>query len=587
MTTERYRFCFGDDTVYGRVVDLLQQFNSGAGSTVVDLGCGYGALAEPLRELGFNYLGLDGEDDAILDLKARGFEAAKADLLDVDRTVQQLGEHIQGRKLGALLMIDSLEHLTNGSELLRELASLSAGAGGAPLIVSVPNVTHIDIAAKLLMGRWDVTKTGLLDETHVAFFSERRLEDCARSAGWVRIGEADFLLPESDQHFPEHAPTLESGTPLREFLVQLRSESSAGAVVNQFVRAYAPMPRLTEAIEARPGHDTAGAADEPFLSVLVRTRGTRPTTLNETLLSLAAQGDQDFEVILLAHKVPRERIGELSYLAQGYGEEFSRRVKLVPVDGGGRSRPLNVGVSLATGSYVAILDDDDVVFGHWVETFKAAAAKTPGRVLRTVPAEQDIKPITWAGKVPGYQIAGRPRCPWPKTFDALDHIFENGSPPCCYALPRSAFADLGMRFDESLPVMEDWDVFIRIALLAGVADAEEVTSLWRRWRDGGDSSLHVHTVTEWQRARSAIAAKLDARPLLLPGRSASTIQEVTARNRELEAEVELLSQSCRELGQAAHDASRVVEEMKRSTSWKVAAPIRVLSRLARRIVSRT
>ncbi len=587
MTTERYRFCFGDDTVYGRVVALVEEFNAGAGSTIVDLGCGYGALAERVQELGFNYLGLDAEDDAILDLKARGFEAAKTDLHDVDRTVAQLAEHLQGRRLGALLMIDSLEHLTNGAELLRELASLSAGAGGAPLVLSVPNVTHVDVAAKLLMGRWDVTKTGLLDETHVAFFSERRLEECTRQAGWVRIGESDFVLPESDQHFPEHAPTLESGTPLREFLMQLRFESSSGALVNQFVRAYAPIPRPAEAVGPPLGTAPSGQRAEPFLSVLVRTQGTRPTTLNETLLSLAAQRDQDFEVVLLAHNMPRERTAELRYLAQGYGEDFSRRVEVVPVDGGGRSRPLNVGVSVASGSYVAILDDDDVVFGHWVETFKAAAAKTPGRVLRTVPAEQDISPITWAGTVPGYQIAGRPRCPWPKTFDALGHIFENGSPPCCYALPRSAFSDLGLRFDESLPVMEDWDVFIRVALLAGVADAEQVTSLWRRWRRGGDSSLHVHTVTEWQRARSAIAAKLDAGPLLLPGRSASTIQEMTQRNRELQSEVEVLERTCRELGQSAHDATRTVEDMRRSTSWKLSAPIRMASRLARRIASKT
>ena len=42
------------------------------------------------------------------------------------------------------------------------------------------------------------------------------------------------------------------------------------------------------------------------MTVLMRTQGTRPATLQEALLSLAAQTVQDFEVLLLAHNVPRE-----------------------------------------------------------------------------------------------------------------------------------------------------------------------------------------------------------------------------------------------------------------------------------------
>ena len=49
--------------------------------------------------------------------------------------------------------------------MLRRLADVHR----APLVLSVPNVTHKDLALKLLIGRRDVTEAGLLDHTHVDF----------------------------------------------------------------------------------------------------------------------------------------------------------------------------------------------------------------------------------------------------------------------------------------------------------------------------------------------------------------------------------------------------------------------------------
>jgi glycosyltransferase involved in cell wall biosynthesis len=224
--------------------------------------------------------------------------------------------------------------------------------------------------------------------------------------------------------------------------------------------------------------------------------------------------------------VPRDELGHLRYLADGFGPDFSDRVRIIPVEGGGRSRPLNVGVDEARGEYLAILDDDDVVFGHWVETYERNAAASPGRVIRSVPAEQNVRPAQWPGGGTGYAITGRPRCPWPERFDLIDHLFENRTPPCSFALPSSAFKDLGIRFDESLPVVEDWDVLLQVALVSGVVDAGEVTSLWRKWEKSRDASKFVHSDAEWRGARAMVIAKLDDQPLLLPPGSLSRLHEL-------------------------------------------------------------
>jgi 2-polyprenyl-3-methyl-5-hydroxy-6-metoxy-1,4-benzoquinol methylase len=586
--TERYRFGYGGGTVYESVVSLVRQFRVGDADVVIDIGCGYGAVAEPLRDEGLTYVAFDAEPSGLSDLKSRGFETEQIDLLDLKASMAAVHKRLGGRRLAAVLMIDTLEHLANGPDVLRELSNIAPDQGGVPLVIAVPNVTHIDIGAKLIIGRWDVTETGILDSTHVAFFSSEGLRRMTADAGWVEIGRSDFVLRDSDQHFPLGAATLERGAPLHDLLESVREQAGEGAIVNEFVRVYNPLKRA----EA----ETVDAKAAPFLTVLMRTQGKRHATIQEALLALAAQTSQDFEVLILAHDVAREKLGDLRYLADSFGQDFSDRVRVVSVDGGGRSRPLNVGVELARGQYVAILDDDDVVFGHWVETFSSWASEARGRIIRSVPAEQDVRPMKWPEGREGYAITSRPRCPWPERFDLLDHLAENRTPPCSYAMPRSAFADLGIRFDEGLSIVEDWDVLLRIALLSGVVDSGIVTALWRKW-EAGDSSKLIHTDAEWRQARDAVIAKLDRSPLLFPARSLTGLLRLQSRigalnelqNRSqgdssdrLESDWDYLIERAR----VAEESLRAIEVMKNSTSWKLTAPVRAGGWLRRKILNR-
>ena len=582
--TDRYRFKYADYTVYRHVTDLLLSRVALDREVIVDLGCGYGAIAEPLRQNGLTYIGFDGDMEAVGDLRERGFEAELVNLSDPDETRSIVKKTTGERGIGGMVMIDTLEHLTNGPELLESLRdfALEEHESIPTFIIAVPNITHLDIAGKLLMGRWDMTQTGLLDDTHVSFFSEGRLRSMTSQAGWEEVASNDFELPISDQHFPAGAAAINLGSPLQMLLQAVREQSASSALVNEFVRVYSPRAKV---------RDVRVQAELPplFLSILMRTQGTRRETLQDVLLALAAQTIDDFELLLLVHRAPRQVLGELQYLVDAHGPEFAQRVRLVPVDSGGRSRPLNVALRMARGEYLAVLDDDDIVFSHWVETFKEMAAKAPARVLRTVPSAQTVRRAKWDEHRVGYEIVGRPSCPWPLTFDVVEHLFENLSPPCSYALPRSAFDDMGIRFDETLPVLEDWDVLMRTVVWSGVLSEESVTSLYRWWEDGGDSSVAVHTELEWARARSAVVAKLDAAPLLLPMRAISglhTLHEQAAVEKgalqTLRLQFQQLQDENDRLCSIAADHRRDAEELRRSMSWKVSAPVRILGSIARR-----
>jgi hypothetical protein len=131
-----------------------------------------------------------------------------------------------------------------------------------------------------------------------------------------------------------------------------------------------------------------------------------------------------------------------------------------------------------------------------------------------------------------------------------------------FAFPRAAVGRLGGA-DESLEVCEDWDLVLRVAAVLGVIDIPHLTAIYRRWTSGDDSySLHDEKV--WRRDMQIVRAKLDARALLLPPGSASSLATMS----KLRADPSELA------------------EVYRSTSWRVTAPLRVVSRLARRVRQR-
>jgi 2-polyprenyl-3-methyl-5-hydroxy-6-metoxy-1,4-benzoquinol methylase len=146
-------------SIYGNVVTLLPECGSRSG-VHLDFGCGYGAIAEPIRdELGRAYIGFDIAPDGLESLHQRGFEAHRIDLYDLDGAKTLVERAIGNRPVASITCLDTLEHITNGEEVLK-LFRCVAEPTDVPLVLSVPNVTHKDLALKLLIGRWDVTEAG-------------------------------------------------------------------------------------------------------------------------------------------------------------------------------------------------------------------------------------------------------------------------------------------------------------------------------------------------------------------------------------------------------------------------------------------
>lgn len=567
---------FHDDNVYGHAVGLLTKNIDATSKTSIhlDLGCSFGRMAEPITaRLGSKYIGFDIDDEAISSLRGRGFETHRIDLNDQAAAEAIIQSAIGTNRVGSMSIIDVLEHVADPLAVVEMLRRLAA-THSCPLVVSVPNITHRDVGFKLAFGKWDYTDTGLLDRTHLRGFTHYGLKAMMREAGWHLVESDDIHVVNSDQHFPKLHPALATATLLHDFLGQLRDGVDTTAKTNQFVGVYLPGPKVQTGL-----NDATIDNEAPFLSVITRTQGKRLDTLRDVLLCLSAQTCQDFEVCVIGHKLSSQAQLGVERVIEDTHEEMRTRVRLIRVDDGNRTRPLNVGFENARGHYVAILDDDDIVLGHWVESFKILAKKNPGRVLRAANVAQTWEPVTTAlGKQSVRAVSGMDAC-YPHTFDFFQHLIENATPPVSLAFPRAAFASTGIRFDESLTTTEDWDFFMRTAGICGVASLTEITSIYRKWL-GAESSLTLHSEEEWRTNHLVIWRKFDSSPILLePGAITRLRHLVEYWNRHNGYGTGPLPDPDNDQHRYENALREQIHLLRNSVTWKTGAPVRLVSRL--------
>ena len=598
-----------------RLLSALSRLARGApapGGVLVDLtldgGVRPGLVPGPGQHLAVRDAAVAGTGDA------DGTEVIRSDPSDPGAVAGHLADALGGRPVSGVCIGDALNRVGDLERYLSGLRALCERVGGAPLLLVSPNVTHLDVAAKLLLGRWDVTPTGTLCAAYVRHFSDRSLRETMATHGWQETGAEDLTSDDSDQHFPADAAPLERTTPIGALLCRLRETAAPGAHVDLLVRAYVPSvgpgglrgsPRPSEPAEITAGGRLAPA---PFLSVLLRTQGRRHATLQEALLCLAAQTCDDFEVLVLLHDADEAGAASVRSLVASFHDSFSSRVRILDITGGGRCRPLNDGAVKALGQYVAMLDDDDLVLANWVETFHDTARRFPGHVVRTAVATQRIvaRDGEWDGE-DGYEVVDRPRLVFALDFDYVDHILDNRTPTNGYAFPRSLVTELGLRWDESLPVLEDWDHLLWSASACGVAGVPAITSLLRAW-DVGEDSKSQHTPALWEATRRRVIAKHDSSPLLLDCGTFSQLrtrlidgdvaaeyvvrleEDVLRLSAELEAAQGRLGQmheSLEAMTIARGAAVAALQAVRSSRSWRVTAGLRLAAGVARKAARRS
>ncbi len=149
-----------------------------AGAVVLDLGMGTGGLGKYLAAR--QSVTLDGVTLSEEEAQRAGSAYRQVVVADLDSA--DLTQLFAGQRYDRIVLADVLEHLKNPERILQQCHQLLQAGG--QLLTSVPNLAYCGLLAELLQGEFTYRPEGLLDNTHLRFFTRQSLHRFFAEHGW-------------------------------------------------------------------------------------------------------------------------------------------------------------------------------------------------------------------------------------------------------------------------------------------------------------------------------------------------------------------------------------------------------------------
>lgn len=150
------------------------------GDSILDLGCGRAVVSGKLHA--------EGRDVTAADVAPEMVEAARSQGIAkthyVDLSTNKWWESLGG-PFDIIILADVLEHLTSPERVLSAIRSQELLTHGGSVLVSIPNAGHTSVVGSLLGGYFDYQSEGILDETHVRWFTRASFIAMAERCGFV------------------------------------------------------------------------------------------------------------------------------------------------------------------------------------------------------------------------------------------------------------------------------------------------------------------------------------------------------------------------------------------------------------------
>ncbi len=160
----------GEGSSHTVIANMLAAMPSGR--RVLDLGCSGGRLSERIRQLGHKVVGVDSVE--IAGVRGRVDDFVLGDLEDGI-------PEAAGGDFDVVVAADVIEHVRDPERLLRQMAEVLSPNG--QIVISTPNFGHWYSRGRVAFGAFDYDRRGILDETHLRFFSRKSLRRTIGSAG--------------------------------------------------------------------------------------------------------------------------------------------------------------------------------------------------------------------------------------------------------------------------------------------------------------------------------------------------------------------------------------------------------------------
>jgi 2-polyprenyl-3-methyl-5-hydroxy-6-metoxy-1,4-benzoquinol methylase/glycosyltransferase involved in cell wall biosynthesis len=248
----------------------------GGNKRVLELGCASGHMSQVFQANGCAVVGVEINPEAAEHASTVCERVIVADLdyVDFDR---ELGSD----RFDVIVAADVLEHLKDPGSVLQALRKFLTPGGC--LVTSIPNIAHMSVRLALLSGRFPYGNGGLLDRTHLRFFTRESAEKLIEDSGFaighferiqnVPLDPTLFEVPYDPQAVP---PAL---------METLSSDPEA--LTYQFVVVSYPMPRAgLTLIQQRMKHLTRQLEDGRTEAVQLRTQLDQAISHNRGLEEL-------------------------------------------------------------------------------------------------------------------------------------------------------------------------------------------------------------------------------------------------------------------------------------------------------------
>lgn len=156
---------------------MVSQMIKGVGQSILDVGCNPPAVEE-MSDTGRNgFVGV--APQPLPPDKATYFREFMIQDLEEGLPIERLID----RQFDYILLLDILEHLVNHTGVLQDAHTIAGPE--TKVIISVPNVANIYVRLNLLLGRFEYAERGILDRTHLRFFTRRTLRRWVQANGFV------------------------------------------------------------------------------------------------------------------------------------------------------------------------------------------------------------------------------------------------------------------------------------------------------------------------------------------------------------------------------------------------------------------
>lgn len=143
---------------------------------VLEVGCGNGNFAAAIKQLKKCSV------DAVEPDKGDAQKAKKVvDRLVID-TLENSIKKLDRYKYDQIIFLDVIEHLYTPIEALKAIKNLLKPNG--TVLFSIPNMAHASVRLMLMEGKFEYGGTGLLDSTHLHFYTEDEINRIFNEAGY-------------------------------------------------------------------------------------------------------------------------------------------------------------------------------------------------------------------------------------------------------------------------------------------------------------------------------------------------------------------------------------------------------------------